>query len=679
MHIQYIDDGKMVDYLAEELQKMFKDHDYTSIIKLAHRELDQEMSNIDKKNYYFVLAKAHYSLGENKQAFENIKEVMEILKIHQLPRKEVFDAKIEYAKILRRISEKKQAMEIYFELLEFHESSLNDETRAVIHHNLANLHMEHGNFEESKKLFQIALSIDQIHKNEEGQAHTYSSLGGMHFYLGEYDEAIDYYFKSLNLSKQTKDILGEATVSLNLGSIYANQLNEELANEFLNKAEEVFKEINHEKGLHSILNTRARLYYSLKKYDQVITNLEYLETKKEVDITRAQISLISIFAEALIKEKQVFKARNIIKLGIDGIHRLTQGKFAEILPDYGKLKQKLSQVAVIQNKLDEALEILNELEEIGEEIKDKRSLIAIYHSKAQIYLKLDDHKQATVFAEQGRDLAVKYKDSAIVEILDLLFEIYFLQGDFRECVKVLKNISKYVQVKNKQRYSLILRTFYLLENIKLKTIKDEFSVLLSFSEIERSLYILQETLYNILNFSSTEKKEEMLEQMIVRIKKDTEEINSENEDEPPLEEVLKILFSDNRKLSDLSIAELLTQLDSIFFSIKYEYISEKHLQKIDWAEKLPEDFQPIIKQKQLILIELLEKQFNFKNMKFGNHLLEQKFNQMFTRMGVKIAKFQDKISKENLLILQYLASSIVTNTLYVIYLSDKDEAKGKNV
>ncbi len=669
----------MFDYLAEEFQKMFKDHDYTGIIKLAHRELNQEMSTIDKKNYYFVLAKAHYFLGENKQALENIKEAMEILEIHQLPQKEVFDTKIEYAKILRRIGEKKQAMEIYSELLEHHEYSLTDDTRAVIYHNLANLHMEQGNFEESKKLFQMALSIDQIYKNEEGQAHTYSSLGGLHFYLGEYDEAINYYFKSLNLRKQTKDILGEATVSLNLGSIYANQLNEELANEFLIKAEEVFKEINHEKGFHSVLNTKARLYYSLKNYNQVITNLEYLETKEAVEITRAHISLIDIFAEALIKEKQVIKARNIIKLGIDCIHRLTQGKLVKMLPDYGKLKQKLSQVAVIQNKLDEALEILNELEEIGEEITDKRSLIAIYHSKAQIYLKLGNHEQATVFAEQGRDLAVKYKDSAIAELLDLLFEIYFLQGDFRECIKILKNISKYVQVKNKQRYSLILRTFYLLENVKFKSIKDKFSALLNFSEIERSLYILQETLYNILVSSSTEKKEEMLEQMIVRIKEYTEKINSENEDEPPLEELLKVLSSDNKKLGELTIAELLTLLDSIFFSIKYEYISEKYLRKIAWGEKLPENFQPIIKQKQLILIELLEKQFNFKNMKFGYHLLEQKFNQMFTRINVKIAEFQDKISEENLLILLYLGSCIVTDTLYVIYLSDKDEAERKNV
>ena len=669
----------MFDYLAEELQKMFKDHDYTSIIKLAHRELNQEMSKIDKKNYYFVLAKAHYFLGENKQAFENIKETIEILEVHQFPQKEVFDVKIEYAKILRRIGEKNQSMEIYSKLLELHESSLNDDTRAIIYHNLANLYMEQGNFEESKKLFQMALSIDQIYKNEEGQAHTFSSLGGLHFYLGEYDEAINYYFKSLNLRKQTKDILGEATVSLNLGSIYANQLNEELANEFLIKAEEVFKEIDHEKGFHSVLNTRARLNYSLKKYDQVIINLEYLETKEKEDITRAHISLIGIFTEALIKEKQIIKTRNMINLGIDSIHHLTQGKFVEMLPDYGKLKQMLSQVAVVQNKLDEALEILNELEEIGDEIKDKRSLIAIYHSKAQIYLRLGNHKQATAFAEQGRDLAVKYKDSAIVELLDLLFEIYLLQGDFRECIKVLKNISRYVQVKNKQRYSLILRTFHLLENIKLKNIKDEFSVLLNFSEIERSLYILQETLHNILNFSSTEKKEEILEQMSVRIKKDTKEINSENEDEPPLEDVINVLSTDSKKLGELSLIDLLTLLDSIFFSIKYEYISKKYLQKINWAEKLPVDFQFIIKQKQLVLIELLQRNLNPVNVASGNQLLEQKFNQMFTGMSAKITEFQDKISEENLLILLYLISSIVIDTIYVIYLSDKDEAERKNV
>ena len=665
----------MIDYLEKDIQLMFQNNEYTKIINLANKRLDQNqnLSITEIKNNHFVLAKAYYFLTKNKQALEHITEVLKILDNHKFPQNEIIDTKIEYAKILRRMAKNEQAIEIYSEILEQFRNSLSDQNKPVIYHNLANLQLEQGNFEQSKELFLIVLEFDQKNQNEKGQAHTLSSLGGLYFYLGEYDKAIDFYLQSLNLRRKLKDALGEATVSLNLGSVYANQLEQSLASEFLDNAERLFLKIDHERGVQSVLNTKARLNFSLGKYENVIANLERFTEKTEGDISKTDISLILILAESLCKEKHAQKARSVIELGLKGVHHLTEGKYEEMVQEYGKLKQMLSQVAVLQNNFDEALEILEELEGIGKQIKDEQSFIAIYHAKSYIHLTLGNYEQALVFAEKGKDLADKFKDSSIVELLDLLFEIYFSLGDFQKCIRNLKNISKYAQISNEMKYMLIVRTFNLIEKIKLKGIKDEFSVLLKLSEHEKSIYVQQETLDNLLHLSSNEKKLEILQQMGKRIQKDTQIINSEEETDPTLERKLEDLINDKRKLKTLPITELLVLLDSVFFSIKYNLISEEYLQDIDMTLMLPEESKPIVRLKQLVLKELLQYHFKLENLVEENNPLEQKFKLMFAKFYNELSVFQDGISKKEKVILLYLVSNIIIDTLFVLYFSDKNE------
>ncbi len=670
----------MFNYLEEDIQDLLKNDKYNEIVVITKKNFEQnlDMNITALKNNHFILAKAYYSLAKNKQAFEHITKVMEILVKHDFPSNEIVDAKIEYAKILRRMARSDLAMEIYSDILRTHENSLNNQNKAVIYHNLANLHLERGNFEQSRELYHIVLDLDRNNENEEGQAYTLSSLGGLYFYLGEYEKSINFYHQSLILRKKMKDALGEATVSLNLGSVYANQLEQSLANEFLNIAEILFKEMKHDRGVQNVLYTKARLNFNLKNYNQVIENLKIFNKKTETEITRNDISMILILAESLQKEKLIEESRIVIELGLAALQYLSGGNHEEMIQEFGKLKQLLSQVAVNQNKFDEAMEILDELEKVTDKIKDKQSLIAIYHAKSQIHLSLGEFEHALTFAGKGKEIAVKFKDSSLVNLLELLFEINFALGEFSQCIKILKDISGTVQITNKMKYDVILRTFKLLDNIKIKEDNRLLSTLFELTPAERSLYLGQQVLGKVLKLNSITKQVDILKQMNERIQRDMEIINSENDGQPPFETKTIAFLQDEENIKELSIAEVLGLLDQFFFSFINNYISDKYLVEIDWSKTFSEETKPIIQLKQAILKELLNENFNLENTQTGNHSIDNKFKQMFTKFNSLTLEYQDKITRENKLMLLGLIFSVIINTLYVMYFSDLDEREKKD-
>jgi tetratricopeptide (TPR) repeat protein len=670
----------MFDYLEEDIRVLIKNSEYTKIIELTKKNIDQnpDMDIISLKNNHFILAKAYYSLTKNKQAFEHITQVLEVLDKHKFSSIEIIDAKIEYAKILRRMGKQELSMEIYSDILDSHKDTIEEREQATVYHNLANLYMEQGYFERSRELFQTVLEIDQRNHNEEGQAHTLSSLGGLFFYLGNYPEAIEYYHQSLKVRRKLNDALGEATVSLNLGAVYANQLEEKLALEFLDNAERLFNKMDHQRGIQNVLSTKARMNFSLGKYSQVIENLKYFEGKTEIDITKTDLSLILILSESLLKEKLILEAKKVIELGLNGIQRLTNGKHDELVHDYGKLKQMLSQVAVFQNNFDEALLILDELENISKDIKDNESLIAIYHAKSHVNLSLKKYEQALTFAEKGKELANKFKEPSIVNLLELIFEINFVLGEFKQCIRNLNEISKRVQITNELKYEVILRTFKLLENEKLHSYKKLFSNLFKLSQFERSLYLAQDGFGRILELNSHSKKEDFLNMMEERIQRDMKIINSENDEQPSFEKKTIDILSDREQIKELSLFDMLDLLSQLFFSIKYNHIPEKYLFEIDWSDMHHEETKPIIQLKQLILKELYHNNFNLENIQTGDQSIDCKFNRMFTKFNALTIELQNNTTNENRIMLMGIIVSIIIGTFNVLYFSDLDEKECKN-
>ena len=267
----------MTKPLINQIKELFQQQNYQEVSNLVNSYVSEIEDLKEKKEMFLLSAQSNYLLSKNKEALKDILKAKNIIDKIESTSEDMINLEIQRAKILRRLGEKEESLNIYDKLLKEYEERLNEETKAVIFHNLANLYLEKGNFEQSKLLFEQAIEVDKKQNNEMGIAQSLAGLGGLFFYIGEFDKAIDYYKRSLKFRSKVKDQIGEATLLFNLGSIYANMLDEKNAISYLSNAEKIFKKLEHNKGENNVLKTKVRMYYSLKDYLSVVKNLQDLQ------------------------------------------------------------------------------------------------------------------------------------------------------------------------------------------------------------------------------------------------------------------------------------------------------------------------------------------------------------------------------------------------------------------
>lgn len=167
--------------------------------------------------------------------------------------------------------------------------------------NLGESYSQIGNYEKSLEYFLKSLTIRTILGDKKGIATTQTSIGHIHYMLGHFDEALDYYRKSLKISSDigyamgvvggysdVANILQEkkiadsalfyytkaadfyeknsntfylANVLLNIGKIYADRNDFDMAEEYYNKAEELQNQADDKLGIYSCRSLQSNLHY----------------------------------------------------------------------------------------------------------------------------------------------------------------------------------------------------------------------------------------------------------------------------------------------------------------------------------------------------------------------------------------------------------------------------------
>ncbi|MFW9852937.1 MAG: hypothetical protein ACFFDS_08340, partial [Candidatus Thorarchaeota archaeon] len=428
---------------------------------------------------------------------------------------------------------------------------------------------------------------------------------------------------------RSKDTLGIATVSLNLGSIYANQVKEKEAKKHLKVAEEEFQKLEHIKGLSTVKNTRARMLYSLRNYKEVIENLEYLENIDESEFTILQFELVNLLTESLILENQLNRAEKIIKKGLNKITDFDFSLYSELHSISGRLKQLLSQIKFKQGFSEEALSILNELEKTSFELEDEQSLISIYFSKAKIYTDEGFLDNALLFTNKAINLAEKYKDTSLPFLLDKLVELNLYSGNYDTCIKILNKLEKLLGIKN--NYNILKRSLELVTHKKIVSKFDE--IFAQMNKESQILYVQQYLIDLIVKGSISFTK---LVEQFIEIEKNLDNNHQyflpyflitmivSNTDEKEIHELIKkkdftyelpslyarILskqvlpeeirknIGGFRKKEKFEFNDLLMILDICFFSVLFNLHSIEVLTNIDWSVYSDQNERKIIKMKQ---------------------------------------------------------------------------------
>ncbi len=680
--------------LVKQIREFYKEGNFKEVLRLVKTNLRKINDVKIRKEFLLYSSKSNYSLGNNVKAHQDILIILELLQEEEFLPKEIIEIQTDYGKILRRMGKKETALQIYLKTLEDYQDHIDTRLLTSILHNLANIYLELGNFSESEMYFQKILEIDKLNNDEKGLALTYSGLASLNFYTGNFEEAIDYYSKSLDIRVRSKDALGIATISLNLGSIYANQIKEKEAVKHLKVAEEEFQKLGHIKGLSTVKNTRARMFYFLKNYKEVIENLEYIESIDESELTQSQCELVNLFTESLILENQLNRAEKIVKKGLNKISEFDFSVYTNLHSISGRMKQLLSQIKFKQGFSEEALAILNELEKTSVELDDEQSLISIYFSKAKIYTDERLIDNALISTNKAINLAEKYKDASLPFLLDRLVGLNLYSGNYDASIKILNKLEKLLGIKNP--YNILKRSLELIINKKIVSRFDE-----TFAQMNKESQILYVQQYLIelitkdsLSFTKLKEQYEEIERdldnnfqyffpyfLITMIlsnidEKEIHELEKKKNltyelpslysrilSKQVLPEEIRKKIEGFRKEENFEFNELLMILDICFFSVIFNLHSIEVLTDIDWSVYSEQSERKIIRIKQEAYKQILTQE-SLKGMNLiyseNMHMFQSMVDKLISRLKIN-DNFQ--IQKHKFMIVLLLDLIIRTSAL----------------
>ena len=698
----------MSNPLVKQLEELFEQQKYSEVSSIAKSNLNDVIDTKSRKQILFLSAQANYKLSKNKKALEDILNCMKLMDESDSSQEESIVIEIQRAKILRRLGEKEKSLQIYDKILKEHQDIIKEETKATIYHNLANLYLEKGNFEQTKHLFEQAIEIDKKRDNEIGLAQSFSGMGGLYFYLGEYDQAIEYYKTSLKIRTKAKDLVGQATILFNLGSTYANMLSEKNAISYLTKAERIFRKLNHQKGERTVLDTKARMFYNLKNYPSVVKCLQYLQDSQSDIITSHSLQMTLILIDSLLKDNQVKKANTTIDRTIQLTENFEEEEKKLHNYEIGNLMHLKSQLHYKNKEYSQALDILESLQKLVASFNDERSLIAIYFSKSQIYFKINELDKAKELAQIGLKIASKHKDPTLIAFLDLLFGIDWRQSKFRECIEHAKALSDHVPSSRKPVLDTIVRTLQLAENDKLTKISDkdynllfeEHQIPVFYQDILFTLFLGKitvpkiEKMYDNFKYQKDFDETNLLPYFLLSLNLIPMKLKEKIEYLPVVQNgnklhslfsriaLKQVLIEDirenlERKYSQKSseLNKILQTLDIIYYSIIFGFISKKYLLERNWSDKVKKEQKNLIQTKQELLSKILSGEQSISEKR--SDIFYTNAKSLFEGISQNILNKYDTSESEAKLLLQGIIADLIIRTIALINAGEISGTKTK--
>ncbi len=699
----------MSNSLLAQIKELFNQQKYGEVSSLVKSNLAQLEDISQKKELLILSAQSNYNLSNNKQALEDILQCKKLMTEVSSPTEELIHVEIQRAKILRRLGDKGKSLQIYDRILKDYQDSLDENTKATIFHNLANLYLEKGTFEQSKSLFEEAIKIDNKNKNENGLAQGYSGLGGLFFYLGEYDQAIDYYKRSLKIRSKNKDLLGQATILFNLGSTYANMLSEKNALSYLSKAERIFRKIGHQKGEQTVLNTKAQMFFNLKNYVSVIKSLNYLQMIPENKITSQNLSMIVLLIESLLHNGNSKQANTMIDKTLEATKAFDGDKKKHHISEIAKLMHLKSQYWFKNKNYENSLQVLDELENLATLFQDDESLIAIHFSKSQILYVTKRLEEAKVLAQKGLKLSLKLKNPTSIAFLDLLFGIDWNYSNFSGCIASARELGQYVHISRKSVLDIIIRTLQYTENDRVtKTSSKDYNLLSEevliptfYLELISLLATGKLTLSKLDKLYSTFKNHNILVDVhlnpyfllmlnLVQAKQEEREkyfplLQNGNKlyslfsrvvrKQVLIEDILEKLEK-KKTQKTINFRDSMLILDIVYYSILFGFISKKYLVEIDWSISTKKEQKEIIILKQNLLIKSLRDK---EKSEFEDNISIKNAELLYTNIVQNLLNKTRYTEAETKLLLQGIIADLVTRTISLINSGELSGPKTKKV
>jgi serine phosphatase RsbU (regulator of sigma subunit) len=266
---------------------------------------------------------------------------------------------------------------------------------------LLNLCWEHRNYnpEMSVSYGLEAIEISTKYKDYEALAKAHSFVGVAYRILGNYSKSIDYYFNGLDLATRHGVKEQQGFAFINIANLHIYQEHYSKANENLNKALAIANEINSQSMLGYIYINYGRARQLVKDYDSAL-----IFFSKALEI-RMSINQIPEQAVCYKYIGDIYFEKDNMPLALENYKKSLSVIKKEVDKDlYANILIKIAQIDLSHNMLAES------------------------YSNAK-----KSYKKAT---EIGAKLIIR-------DASQILSEIYFARGNFKESANLLKQVIQY--------------------------------------------------------------------------------------------------------------------------------------------------------------------------------------------------------------------------------------------
>ncbi|HET6992474.1 MAG TPA: tetratricopeptide repeat protein, partial [Bacteroidia bacterium] len=235
---------------------------------------------------------------------------------------------------------------------------------------------------------------------EMGRGDAYNNIGVLHYRRGEYIEATKAHFQALAIREKIGDREGQALSHINLGNIYSDQNNNQLALDHYLAAANMLNEINDKNRLPIIYLNISAVFLSENKFDE---GLPYCEKAR---LAAIEIHDSTILAEALNNLGVVKESQNSFQDALDFYSQAM--KISEATNDKTEMVDNMTNIGNMNRMLknyDLALEWHAKTEKLAREISYLEGLRVLYNDFSKDYQAMGKFEQALNYQVHFKQLS----------------------------------------------------------------------------------------------------------------------------------------------------------------------------------------------------------------------------------------------------------------------------------
>lgn len=304
--------------------------------------------------------------------------------------------------------------------------------------NIAEVHLELGNFEKANELYSESEKIYRENGDILSVFYCFNSLGILYKLQGDYFKALEFYGKAFLIVDSLNDESGKAYIYNNIGNIYKSRGEFSKAMENFDKAYQIFTQLNELLPMSDCLNNMGDISKETGNYHRAISYYKNsLTIADEAGDKYRKVGLYENLGEVYTIISDFGQAGNYFEMAISQAEKIGDRlRLAGCLKNYGRLYEK-------QGAFEDANKYYLKALTLATEFKNRKEMADINIALATNAFARGMISEAGTFARDGyrisEEIGAKNEKKQALKILS---DIYLFKGDSSKAFVYFKAYSE---------------------------------------------------------------------------------------------------------------------------------------------------------------------------------------------------------------------------------------------